>query len=126
VVTNEPEQQELMTFLVERYLPGQPNVLSSAVARVARACADARAGGVAVRYLHSVFVADEDTCFCLFEGPSAEEVRAVNTKGDFAFDRVVAALSLPIPAAADRTSNQGVTMTHVSIAVPGANGRQHA
>ncbi len=80
------------TYLVERYLSAAAAAgLASSVARVARGCLE-RSGlgpGVpSVRYLHSIYLPAEDTCFCVFQAASAEAVRAVNAAADFALDRV--------------------------------------
>lgn len=34
-----------------------------------------RGEGVPVRFLRSIFVPEDETCFCLFQAPSSEEVR---------------------------------------------------
>lgn len=47
-----------------------------------RAAADLHTTGVPVRFLRSVYVPEEDTCFFLFEGSSTDEVmRAVGASG---------------------------------------------
>ena len=80
-------------FLVERYLaaPAADN-LAASVARVARLCADAGGPHHGVQYLHSAYLPTEDTCFCLFRGPSAVAVREVNREGGFALDRITTAV----------------------------------
>ena len=83
------------TFLVERYLaPGDAGELPASVARVARLCAAGRLAGVDIQYLHSAYLPTEDTCFCVFRAPSPDAVRAVNTEGDFALDRITDAIVL--------------------------------
>ena len=86
-------------FLVERYLPPPAaTCLAASVARVARLCAlsvekepDPAAH---VRYLHSVYLPTEDTCFCLFRASTADEVLAVNDEADFALERITPAVLL--------------------------------
>jgi hypothetical protein len=45
-----------------------------------------------VRYLYSAYLPAEDTCFCLFQAPSADIVRAVNQQARFTFDRLIDAV----------------------------------
>ena len=81
------------TFLVERYLPTAAlSGLADSVARVALICADSVHDGTAVHYLQSTYLPTEDTCFCLFQAPSPDAVRAVNAAGHFAVDRITAAV----------------------------------
>lgn len=81
------------TFLVERYLPtAASSGLAESVARVAIVCAQSDGGHSQVRYLQSTYLPSEDTCFCLFQADSSDAVRAVNAAGQFAFDRITAAV----------------------------------
>ena len=95
-----------MAFLVERYLPAAAaDSLPAAVSRVAQLCASRP--GTGVRYLHSVYLPSEETCFCLFRGPSAEAVRDVNREAGFALDRITdAVLLLPGGDNDDRPTEQ--------------------
>lgn len=62
------------SFLVEVYTP-QARELAELAAHV-RAAAEALAReGSRVRLVRSVFVPEDETCFHMFEGPSAEAVR---------------------------------------------------
>jgi hypothetical protein len=55
-----------------------------------------------VRYLHSVYLPAEDTCFCLFRAPTAETVHALNDEASFALDRIAAVIQLyPVNPAPD-------------------------
>lgn len=67
--------------------------LATSVAHVARICSE-RAGGVAVRYLQSIYVPTEDTCFCVFQALSSDAVHAVNDAGQFSLDRITEAVLL--------------------------------
>jgi Protein of unknown function (DUF4242) len=94
VLRSSPAQEP--AFLVERYLSASAaEGLASCVARVARGCAELTAsegGARPVRYLHSVYIPAEDTCFCVFQAPSAEAVRAVNEAAGFALERISSAV----------------------------------
>jgi hypothetical protein len=50
------------------------------------------ASGDGVRFLRSIFVPEDDTCFLLYEGPSAESVRAAARRANFGVRRVEATL----------------------------------
>ena len=78
-------------FLVERYVPASDlDQLAAAVHRVAHRCGERRGAGVEVDYVHSIYIPEEDTCFCVFRAPSANDVREVNDVEAFAIDRVSA------------------------------------
>lgn len=82
-------------FLVERYAPVTGlDDLAAAVARVALACAARPGSGLDLRYLHSTFIPAEDTCFCVFQAPSAQAVLAVNEAAGFGLDRISAGVGL--------------------------------
>ena len=82
-------------FLVERYLPASAVAgLTASVAGVAKLCGDRSEVGNSIRYLQSVYLPTEDTCFCLFSAASMRVVRAVNDDGEFAFDRITPAVLL--------------------------------
>ena len=76
-------------FLVERYLPrADAGDLAAQVARASGLCTEPGRRGPGVQYLQSVYLPTEDTCFCLFRGPSAEAVRELNRDAGFALDRI--------------------------------------
>ncbi|MEP7021635.1 MAG: nickel-binding protein [Pseudonocardiales bacterium] len=80
-------------FLVERYLPATAaGSLAESVSRVARICADQDSDSGAVRYVQSMYLPDEDICFCVFRAPSSDAVRAVNDAAHFRLDRVTKAV----------------------------------
>ena len=81
-------------FLVERYLPiADLDELAATVAAAAKACDDQRKTGVTMRYLHSTYVPSDETCFCVFEAESAQDVSALNVDIDFRIDRISPAVS---------------------------------
>jgi hypothetical protein len=48
--------------------------------------------GTPVRYLRSIFVPDDETCFLIFEAGSADAVRAVAARASLSFDHVATAI----------------------------------
>jgi hypothetical protein len=97
---------ETTAFLVERYVsPAAAGSLSASVARLASLCDDPSHSGLGVQYVQSAYLPAEDTCFCLFRGPSPEAVRKVNIDADFALDRITDAMLLlaGVPRAAGAT-----------------------
>jgi hypothetical protein len=76
-------------YLVERYVPASnAESLAESVSRVARICAAVEGAGPPVLYLQSLYLPTEETCFCLFQAPSPDAIRAVNDEGRFALDRI--------------------------------------
>jgi hypothetical protein len=88
-----PRKSTMPRYLVERHLPGfSPNQLPGAAA-LAKSASDAMAQeGTPVRYLRSTFIPGEDKCYCLFEAPSPEAVRAANERAGLPFERVLEAV----------------------------------
>ena len=79
------------TYLVEGYERRGAIALDDLEARC-RAAADRFDG---VRYVRSIFVPEDETCFHLFEGPSEEAVRKAGAEAGLAPLRVVACLAPP-------------------------------
>ena len=67
----------LARYTVELQRPGGGWAeLRELTTRARQAAEEMRRDGEAVRFLRSVFVPEDDTCFFLYEGPSARVVRA--------------------------------------------------
>jgi hypothetical protein len=81
-------------FLAERYLPGlaSEQELASLVERD-RAAAIA----MSVRHLQTIYVPADETCFTLFEAPSAELVTATCDRFGLGYRRVCCALTVFSP-----------------------------
>ncbi len=78
------------TYLVERYLPGRGvDALAAMAARAASAAAKLTAEAVAVRYLGSTLVPEDEACLCCFESDSAAAVIAANERAEAPFARIV-------------------------------------
>ena len=88
-------------FLVEVYAPRSARLADLEAA--ARSAAWARKG---IRYLESFFVPEDETCFHLFEGPSAETVCEAVSRSALVVQRVSRA-DRPSPAAAPARSRGG-------------------
>ena len=79
-------------YLVERHLPGiSPDQLAAAAASAKRTTAEMTREGMPVRYLRTTFLPDDERCYCLFEGPSADAVAAANDRAGLPYERVAAA-----------------------------------
>jgi hypothetical protein len=83
-------------YLVELYLPRiGAGGLADAAGR-ARAAADQLArDGVSVRYLRSIFVPEDETCFLLYDAPTAAAVEQAVAHAALPFDRVLEAVTQP-------------------------------
>jgi hypothetical protein len=82
-------------YLVERDLPGVTRDQFGAAQRaIESAAAQATAEGIPVRSVWGVFVPSEACAVCLFEGPDADSVRAVNLAAGVPFSNLVEALEL--------------------------------
>jgi uncharacterized protein DUF4242 len=83
------------TYMVERYLPGvsAEEILAAAI-RAREVTADMTDKGSPIRYLRSTYLPSEESCFCLFDGPSEEAVRAANDRARIPFDRIVEAVHM--------------------------------
>ena len=80
-------------YVVERYLPGiTPDQLMAAAGSAKQTTADMTQEGTAVRYLRSTFIPGEEKCYCLFEGPSADVIKAANERAQIPFERIVEAM----------------------------------
>jgi len=63
-------------FVLELYVARTDVAAMNSAARRARLAADELTGeGMTVRYVRSIFVAEDEVCFLLFEAASAEAVR---------------------------------------------------
>jgi Protein of unknown function (DUF4242) len=83
------------TFVVERYLPSietdQLVVLLDEVRRAARSMTEA---GVPIRLLESLHLPSDETCFSLFDAPSADALAEAHRRAGISFDRIVAAVQV--------------------------------
>jgi hypothetical protein len=83
----------MATYLVEAHVTKLDGARIRDLAARTRSAAEAMAHhGFPVRYLHSIFVPEDELCFHLLEAPSAEAVRRASERVDFAYERIVRAV----------------------------------
>jgi hypothetical protein len=76
-------------FLVEVYVSQADSAAVERGAERARLAAEALIReGIPVRYLRSIFVPEDETCFFLFEAASADGVRVAARRAALPFERV--------------------------------------
>ena len=81
------------TYVAERYLPGiTQEQLLDAARRAKLVTAQMTAEGTPVTYLHSTFLGGDQTCYCLFEGPSEHAVKQANDRAEIPYERIVPAV----------------------------------
>jgi len=79
----------MASYLVELYLSRHASDGLHALAD--QACESARQmtrEGTPVRYLRSIFLPEDETCFCLYESSSAEAVARASQRAGLSFERV--------------------------------------
>jgi Protein of unknown function (DUF4242) len=80
----------MTTYLVEAYVSKLDEARQRQLAVAARSAAELTAREESpVRYLGSIFVPEDETCFHLLDAFSAEDVERTNRRGAFAFERIV-------------------------------------
>jgi hypothetical protein len=95
----------LSLFIAERYVPSADLELVQVDAARASAASDqATEDGAAVRYLGSTLIPGDETCFVLFEAPSADDVRRLLERARITYDRLVEAVQI---GAEERPSGGG-------------------
>ena len=84
---------DLDRYLVELHPPAVGWVELQGVAAQARAAAEQLSvEGTPVRFLRSIFVPEDGSCFFLYEGPSADAVGEAGRRAALAVERVVEAV----------------------------------
>lgn len=80
-------------YLVELYVPrGAQARIADGATRARDAAEQLTREGTPVRYLRSLFVPEDETCFYLYEASSAEVVRDALRRAQLDFERVAEAL----------------------------------
>jgi len=82
-------------FLAETYTPRDAaGTAVPGAGDLARAAAQASRPGAPVRFLGAVLVPHEETCFWLYQAPSADAVRAAMTSARLRPERITPAVSI--------------------------------
>lgn len=77
-------------YFVESYVPRLGEAECRAAALRARLAAEELSrNGPPVRYVHSFFVAEDETCFHLFEAPTIEAVAEASRRAELSHARIV-------------------------------------
>lgn len=82
-------------YVVELYVGGDGAGKRAEVVARGRAAAEELArAGTPVRFLGALFLPEDETCFCMYEAPSAEAASEASRRAELAFDRVTKAYEL--------------------------------
>jgi hypothetical protein len=85
----------MAVYMVERDLKGiTMDQLAAAQKLAIQTGKDMTAKGKAVRYLRSTFVPGDARCMCLFEAPSAQNVKDLNESAKIPYSKIVEAMDL--------------------------------
>lgn len=80
-------------FLVELYVSRtEPLAAEQGAARARLVAEELTREGTPVRYLRSIFVPEDETCFYLYEAASADAVRTATERAALPIERVVEAV----------------------------------
>ncbi len=83
-------------YLVETYISrADGGAVRRGAENACRAAEDLSREGTRIRYVQSIFVPDEETCFFIYEAASADDVREAATRAALPFERVTEAVSEP-------------------------------
>ncbi|MGZ4418218.1 MAG: nickel-binding protein [Gaiellaceae bacterium] len=82
-------------FLVEVYRARADTAATNHVQRARAAAEELNGSGTPVRYLRSIFIPEDETCFYLYRAESADAVRKATLKAELPFARIVEARSDP-------------------------------
>jgi hypothetical protein len=84
----------MRTFVAEQYLPADGAETAARGAAAARSAADQLSReGVAVEFVRSIFIPEDETCIHLYLADSIEAVQAVAGRAALSLERVAEAVS---------------------------------
>jgi hypothetical protein len=91
-------------YVVERYVPGvSPSELERALSQLESIAEQMRSEGIALRWLGSTIVPQDEACFCQFDAPSEDAAAEANRRAHLTFDRIVGAVAVaPRPELTDQ------------------------
>jgi hypothetical protein len=83
---------EVSEFVLELYISrSDPDAVESEAERIRFAAEELSREGTPVRFLRSIFVPDDETCFHLFQAASAEAVLEAAHRASLTYDRIARA-----------------------------------
>jgi hypothetical protein len=83
-------------FLVELYVArSDAGAVECLAARARVAAAELRRRGTAVRYVRSISIPEDETCFLVYEATTAESVRAAVRRASLPADRILESATTP-------------------------------
>jgi hypothetical protein len=88
-------------FMVERYRSRSDSDSLRGIAERLAAGARLASPGASVRYVHTIFLPEDETCLHLFEAESEADVRAVARRACIEVDRLVAVEHVEPPESAE-------------------------
>lgn len=81
-------------YLVELYVArSEADTVERGASNAERAAEELTRDGTPVRYLHSIFVPDDETCLLLFEAACVDDVREAARRAGLTSDRVTEAVA---------------------------------
>ena len=81
-------------FLVEFYVSrADPEAVDRGTGRARSSAETLTSEGIPVRFLRSIFVPEDETCFLLYEAGSADDVREAARRADLQFERIALAVA---------------------------------
>lgn len=91
----------MTVYMVERNLKGisMEDLADAQKAAIAKA-GEMKSAGTDIRYIRSTFALSDGRCMCLFEAPSADDVKRLNDECRLPYNNVVEAMDLTPTAAA--------------------------
>jgi hypothetical protein len=82
-------------YVVERYVPGvSRSELERVLLALGPVAEQMRSEGIALRWLGSTIVPQDEACFCQFDAPSEDAVAEANRRAHVTFDRIVGAVAV--------------------------------
>jgi hypothetical protein len=90
--------QNLARYTVElKRVYGGWSGIEAATARARGVAEEIRGEGTPVRFLRSVFVPEDESCFFLYEGPSPDAVRDAAVRAELTVEHVEETIALELP-----------------------------
>jgi hypothetical protein len=81
-------------FLLELYVArGDASAVAGDADRARRAAEELRRSGTSVRYVRSIYIPEDDTCFLVYEASSRDAVRDAAERASLSADRILASAS---------------------------------